>query len=197
MDAMLVDPAITIGLSIALFASLSASLILAGITIRQAKASLMAVAAVVLVIATVIAAVSPFGIHPYSAVPIALLGVGVAVLGGNPATRVVLRLAAGNRVRETADGGILIAPPRQSGTAEETNALLRGGTAIGYLERLAVVLAVMAGLPEAIAVIVAIKGIGRFSELAAPEARERFIVGTFASLVWAAAAGALVRLSIW
>ena len=76
-------------------------------------------------------------------------------------------------------------------------ALLRGGTTIGYLERLAVVIAVIAGYPEAIAVVVAVKGIGRFSELAAAEARERFIVGTLASLLWASVVGALIRLAIW
>ena len=44
--------------------------------------------------------------------------------------------------------------------------------------------------------VVAVKGIGRFSELATPEARERFIVGTLASLVWACVVGALVRLAV-
>jgi len=73
----------------------------------------------------------------------------------------------------------------------------RGGTVIGYLERLAAVVAIVVGYPEAIAVVVAIKGIGRFSELGEPEARERFIVGTLASLVWACVVGALLRLAIW
>jgi hypothetical protein len=197
MDALYVDPVITLGLSIVVLAGVVAPLVLAGIAFRRPTTSLMTAAAIVLVFATVIAAVSPVGIHPYVAVAVALLGVALAVLGGNPATRVVLRLATGSRVRETADGGILIGPPRPSASPDAPEALLRGGTAIGYLERLAVVLTVMAGFPEAIAVVVAIKGIGRFSELAAAEARERFIVGTFASLVWAATAGALVRLAIW
>ena len=75
--------------------------------------------------------------------------------------------------------------------------MLRGGTTIGYLERLAVVMALIAGFPEAIAIVVAIKGVGRFSELAAAEARERFIIGTLSSLLWACVVGALVRLAIW
>jgi len=75
--------------------------------------------------------------------------------------------------------------------------ILRGGTTIGYLERLGVTLGLIAGFPEAIAVVVALKGIGRFSELSTPAARERFIVGTLASLLWACVIGALVRLSIW
>jgi hypothetical protein len=51
-------------------------------------------------------------------------------------------------------------------------------------------------MPAALAVIVAVKGVGRFSELEAPEARERFIIGTFASLIWAGACGALVVLAL-
>ena len=74
---------------------------------------------------------------------------------------------------------------------------MRGGTTIGYLERLAVVIALIAGYPEAIAIVVAVKGVGRFSELAAAEARERFIIGTLSSLLWACILGALVRLAIW
>jgi hypothetical protein len=74
---------------------------------------------------------------------------------------------------------------------------MRGGTTIGYLERLAVVISLIAGFPEAIAIVVAVKGVGRFSELAAAEARERFIIGTLSSLLWACILGALVRLAIW
>jgi hypothetical protein len=68
---------------------------------------------------------------------------------------------------------------------------------IGYLERVAVVISIIAGYPEAIAVVVAIKGIGRFSELAEADARERFIIGTLASLLWACVVGGLVRLAMF
>ena len=81
------------------------------------------------------------------------------------------------------------APPRQ----EE---VLRGGTTIGYLERLAAALGIVAGFPAVIAVLVALKGIGRFTELATPAARERFIVGTLASLLWACAVSAIVPLAL-
>lgn len=78
----------------------------------------------------------------------------------------------------------------------ESPGLLRGGMWIGVLERLAIAGAVMAGHPEAVAVVIAVKGLGRYPELrdtAAPirgEAAERFIIGTLASFVWAAACGA-------
>lgn len=65
--------------------------------------------------------------------------------------------------------------------------VLRGGLLIGVLERAAVVLAVLANQPVAIAYVVAIKGLGRYPELKqAPAASERFIIGTMASLLWAA-----------
>jgi hypothetical protein len=60
---------------------------------------------------------------------------------------------------------------------------------------LAVAGAILAGFPEALAVVVAIKGVGRFTELASSEARERFIIGTFASLIWACACANHVSLA--
>ena len=66
---------------------------------------------------------------------------------------------------------------------------------IGYLERTAVVAAVAIGHPEVLAAVIAIKGLGRFSELDTSEARERFIIGTLVSLIWSTACGALIWLS--
>lgn len=80
-------------------------------------------------------------------------------------------------------------------------ALLRGGRIIGVLERLAVAGTILLGFPEGIAIIVAIKGLGRYPELRSAAQRseaastvdsgavgaavsERFIIGTLASLVW-------------
>lgn len=71
--------------------------------------------------------------------------------------------------------------------------VLRGGTTIGILERIAIAGAIVAGFPEAVAVVIAIKGVGRFSELAASEAKERFIIGTLASFVWACACALVLR----
>jgi hypothetical protein len=68
--------------------------------------------------------------------------------------------------------------------------VLRGGATVGYLERVALIGSVLAGQAAAVAVIVAVKGLGRFSELESAEARERFIIGTLASLIWAGACAA-------
>ncbi|GAB2470223.1 hypothetical protein [Xylanimonas ulmi] len=74
---------------------------------------------------------------------------------------------------------------------------LAGGAWIGLLERAGVTLSILAGFPEGAAVVVAIKGLGRVYELRErPAARERFVVGTLASVVWAGACGLLGRAAI-
>ena len=67
--------------------------------------------------------------------------------------------------------------------------ILRGGTWIGALERLALTATLVAGWPEGLAAIVAVKAFARYPELKAGPttgAIERFIIGTFTSLGWAA-----------
>ncbi|ALE91647.1 hypothetical protein AOC05_03690 [Arthrobacter alpinus] len=79
-------------------------------------------------------------------------------------------------------------------TASPHAGVLRGGLLIGMLERAAVVLAILSNQPVAIAYVVAIKGLGRYPELkGAPAASERFIIGTLASLLWAAAVTVLAK----
>jgi hypothetical protein len=69
-------------------------------------------------------------------------------------------------------------------------AVLRGGTWVGALERLAVTACMLIGQPEGVAVVIAVKGLGRYPELREnPGASERFVIGTFASLLWSAAVG--------
>ncbi|RZU65688.1 hypothetical protein EV379_2026 [Microterricola gilva] len=101
--------------------------------------------------------------------------------------------AAASDITATTDTADATAPET---AAAGTHEVLRGGAAIGVLERLCVVLGIVAGFPEALAIIVAVKGLGRFTELAAAEARERFIIGTLASLLWASACAVLVRLAL-
>ncbi len=189
------SPFLVAGLSIFLFLALSAALALVVVSLRRPATMPLVVAASLVVASTLVVAISPVNVPALFGLGLGLLAVSLAVLGGNPITRRVLDIAAGQRVRETPDGGIVLLRRDDDGDAPKT--LMRGGTTIGYLERIGVVLAIIAGFPEAIAVVVAVKGIGRFSELGEPEARERFIIGTLASLVWACVIGALVRLAIW
>ncbi|NKY39931.1 hypothetical protein HGA02_10435, partial [Cellulomonas septica] len=75
--------------------------------------------------------------------------------------------------------------------------VLRGGTWVGILERLAVTGCFLVGEAGGIAVVVAVKGLGRYPELREnPGASERFVIGTFASLLWSAAVGFVAAWSL-
>lgn len=67
--------------------------------------------------------------------------------------------------------------------------LLRGGLMIGALERIAVVVSIVAGWPEGIAIVLAVKGLARYPELRDAHTSEYFIIGTFTSVLWALATG--------
>lgn len=76
----------------------------------------------------------------------------------------------------------------QSESVEAASEILRGGAWIGVLERAAVFAAVVAGWPEGIAIVLAVKSLARYPELqagAASAAAERFIIGTFVSTLFA------------
>ncbi|MGV8876194.1 MAG: hypothetical protein ACOH1K_01645 [Rhodoglobus sp.] len=107
--------------------------------------------------------------------------VALATIAGSPLVALVLSLASYPAPRGQ-HGGILVADDNSPVPERE---ILRGGATIGYLERFAFIGSLMVGQPGAIAVIVAIKGLGRFAELENAAARERFIIGTLVSLVWA------------
>ncbi|WP_104199962.1 hypothetical protein [Cryobacterium sp. Y29] len=155
-----------------------------------------------LVVALVLAAV-PVGTGPSAfGIVIGMLALALAVIGGGPIAVLALDLATNNSVPPGQHGGIMVLnagkpAPTMAGVSDpETHEVLRGGVTIGILERLAVAGAILAGFPEAIAVVVAIKGVGRFTELAAAESRERFIIGTLSSLTWACACAALVPMAL-
>lgn len=106
----------------------------------------------------------------------------VAVVGGGPVT---------TRIFDVVD--------RTPGTSVVgAGAILRGGAWIGALERLAVFAGLAAGFPEGVAVVLALKGVGRYPDLKASDTEgattERFIIGTFASVLWAAACAGMVAL---
>lgn len=194
---VLPDVVIAAALSIFLFLALCGALVVVVISLRKPTDIPLIVAGALVVLCLLAVTVSPVNVPLLPGLAVALLGTALAVLGGNPVTRRVLEAATHGRVPDGDNGGILLRAPSGAGGEGAVREVLRGGTTIGYLERVAVALGIIAGYPEAIAVVVALKGIGRFSELAAAEARERFIIGTLASLVWACVVAALVRLAIW
>jgi hypothetical protein len=112
----------------------------------------------------------------------------LAVAGGGPLTTSVLALV---------DRG----HPRAHSTVQ-AGEVLRGGALIGALERGAIFAALVAGWPEALAIVLAIKGLARYPELKSPDqptavtpqaVAERFIIGTFISVLWSVTCAGLVR----
>ncbi len=114
------------------------------------------------------------------------LGGSVAIAGGGPLTALVFDLVDRRE------------PPTES--LERAGHVLRGGAWIGALERVAIFATLVAGWPEGLAVVLALKGLGRYPELRAAEdgthtgAAERFIIGTFTSVLWACACAGVVAL---
>jgi hypothetical protein len=108
---------------------------------------------------------------------------GLAVVGGGPLSVFVLGWAD----RESAP-----TPPGAARTEPlDDGEVLRGGAWIGSLERAGIFATLAAGWPEGVAIVLAVKGVGRYHELGAAGAAERFIIGTFASVLWASACAAL------
>lgn len=110
----------------------------------------------------------------------------VAVVAGGPLTARVFDLVD----RDETPGRSL----------DRAGQVLRGGAWIGALERGAILATLVAGWPGGLAVVLAVKGLGRYPELRAAEdgvrtgAAERFIIGTFTSVLWAVACAGVVRL---
>ncbi len=100
---------------------------------------------------------------------------------------------ADRKARKTADDGGPRATVPDDGDGVDSprvRAVLRGGMWIGILERIAVTGCILVGFTPGIAVVVAVKGLGRFPQLRDnPAASERFVIGSLASLLWSAAVG--------
>lgn len=111
----------------------------------------------------------------------------LAVLGGGPVTALVFAWVDRRDHPPTGD-------PRPIDTAGQ---VLRGGAWIGALERVAVFASLVGGLTEGVALALALKGLGRYPELTGTSAgaAERFIIGTFTSVLWACACAGVVWLA--
>ena len=116
----------------------------------------------------------------------------VAVVGGGPVTTRIFafvdRADRADRDQQT-----------DQQTLAQAGLVLRGGAWIGALERMAVFAGLAAGFAGGVAVVLALKGVGRFQDLRTDgtvngAATERFIIGTFTSVLWAAACAGLVAL---
>ncbi len=118
---------------------------------------------------------------------VVVLALLASVLGGWFVVSGVLKAAARSK-----DSGVRA--EGADGSPASRRFELRGGTWVGLLERLAVTGTVLLGHPEGVAVVVAVKGLGRYPEIARnPEVSERFVIGSLASLVWSVGIGAAAR----
>ncbi len=115
-----------------------------------------------------------------------VLVAGLAAAFGNPVVRALLR-RIGRQVSpgdEAAD--VAVARANLGLAAAERE--LPGGRWVGILERVAVYACIVTGFPTGIAMVLGVKGLGRYADLAtsgSTRTGELFIVGTFASLLWA------------
>jgi hypothetical protein len=122
-----------------------------------------------------------------------VVGLAAAGIGGNAVTTAVF-----DAVDEGHDPDADPAPSPSGASPSVTDTaptslrsagqVLRGGAWIGILERLAIFAALVGRWPEGIAVVLAVKGLGRYPELRAahrPGLAERFIIGTLVSVLWA------------
>lgn len=78
--------------------------------------------------------------------------------------------------------------PRRRGEEEQPQLVaagnkLRGGAWIGALERLFAYGTILAGFPEGVALVIALKSLARYPELRESGTAERFIIGSFLSLI--------------
>lgn len=118
--------------------------------------------------------------------PLAGLPEAMALAAGT----IVAVWAGGHAVREMMTGVRFAAPP---------DSLPLGGRLIGRLERLVILMLVLAEEPGAIGFLIAAKSILRFNELAREDDRhvsEYVIIGTLASFAWAIAAGYATRAAV-
>ncbi|MFT4295805.1 MAG: hypothetical protein QM582_10380 [Micropruina sp.] len=118
----------------------------------------------------------------------------IGVLAGGRVVLAVFRLAERSPARELE--GDPEAAQQSIGQLTRAAATLRGGQWIGMLERLAVFATLLAGFGEGLAVAMVLKGFARYPELKASStgAAERFIIGTFVSVLFASGCAGL---AIW
>lgn len=107
----------------------------------------------------------------------------LAAMLGNPLIRLLLQ-----RIDKAAEPDEVERTRANLGLVQAQKEL-PGGRWVGILERLAVYACIVASFPAGIAMVLAVKGLGRYADLVTESDRSRkgelFIIGTFASMLWA------------
>lgn len=194
--------------------------VLVRVAVVVAVATAGGAAVVAAMVAQQLATSAASGSSGVAAAVVAVLVVVLAVVGGGPVTVGVMDVISGYQRRQ-GDKVVLVArasdvvreagapwpglPPR-GGTGRDDDGgvglqdVLPAGAWLGVFERLSVCVSLLCAWPEGIIVVVGLKGVGRYQELAARRGEmlvvERFLIGTFCSVLWASAAagvGVLLR----
>ncbi|MDO5678096.1 MAG: hypothetical protein Q4G35_11380 [Propionibacteriaceae bacterium] len=121
-----------------------------------------------------------------------LVAGGVFAMLGNGIIRWLLRRIdqAGRAAVETPEDDIRHTRERLGLEAAQRE--LPGGRWVGIFERIAIYACIVSGFASGIAIVLAVKGLGRYADLKTTSASgtsrkgELFIIGTFASVLWAA-----------
>jgi hypothetical protein len=119
---------------------------------------------------------------------VVILALVTAAVGGNHVTTAVFEAVDERGHPEPVAADSPDASPEGVGSLRSAGQVLRGGAWIGILERLVVFATLVARWPDGIAVVLAVKGLGRYPELRTghrPGLAERFIIGTLVSVLWA------------
>ena len=146
---------------------------------QSRKANVVAESAVLLLVGlpVALAALAAVWAPPFSKTVTILLVVGsavTAVLGGAPVATAVLRLA--DATWPSSDQGLAHA------------GVLPAGEWLGPLERVITFACLSLSWPEGVAAALVLKSWGRLDVIkTSPEAGQRFMIGTMASVLWAAA----------
>jgi len=165
-------------IAVTILVAVAAALAVAGLVTGRAGRAVSAALVVLVAVALLVG---------WSAVPHHDLDKTVTVLAG------VLAVAGGGLV--TTQVFSFVEDPDR---VRDAGAVLRGGAWIGALERLAVYVALVSGWAPGLAIVLAVKGLGRYPELRNQEdsgVAERFIIGTFTSVLWAVACAGVALLA--
>jgi hypothetical protein len=161
----------------ALLALAVVACLISSLTGRAARAAAVGALVLLLVALLVGWAATP---SPHPSKPVTVLAALLAVVGGGLVTPQVFALVEEpDRVRRA-------------------RSVLRGGAWIGALERIGVFVAVVVGWGTGVAIVLAVKGLGRYPELRNQDdsgVAERFIIGTFVSVLWAVACAGVAVLT--
>lgn len=144
---------------------LAAATALAVGALGRKSATLVLSSAVLLAIALGLAAWPTSQPPVIVAMALGVLSLALAVVGGGPAASYVLAVATRGSVATGTYGGILVTADASDGeapTSGRREEVMRGGLVIGLLERLAIGASLMSSFPGAFAVVIAVKGVGRF-----------------------------------